>query len=194
MSELLRQLDLRPDTAGLAIVDVQEKLAAAMPPENLNHALRNIHLLLEAARRLGLPVVVSEQYPKGLGRTLPVVAEELFKFPKGRVELFEKVEFDCTAVDEWMRFVEVTGRPQWIVAGMEAHVCVYQTVRGMLDRGLVTHVTRDAVTSRTAENRDIGISLCERAGAVVTTAEAAVFDLLKQAGTEEFRALYKLLR
>lgn len=194
MSGRLVDLDLRPDTAGLAIVDIQERLAAAMPQEALGAALRNVHLLLEAARRLGLPVIVSEQYPKGLGRTLPVLAEELLKFPKGRVELFEKVAFDCTAVDPWMRFVEVTGRRQWIVVGMEAHVCVYQTVRGLLDRGLVPHVVRDAVTSRTEENRQTGLSLCDRAGAVVTSAEAALFDLLKQAGTDEFRALQKLVK
>ncbi|MEK6607350.1 MAG: isochorismatase family protein [Myxococcota bacterium] len=187
-------LDLRPETSGLALIDIQERLAAAMPPDVLNVALKNVHTLLEIARRLGLPVAVTEQYPKGLGRTLPVVAEELLKFPKGHVELFEKVEFDSTAVDPWMKFVEVTGRKQWIVVGMEAHVCVYQSVRGMVDRGLSVHVPRDAVTSRTKSNWKTGLLLCDRAGGLVTSTEIVLFDLLKQAGTDEFRALSKLVR
>jgi nicotinamidase-related amidase len=190
----MADLELFPESAGLAIVDVQERLAAAMPDDDMRVVLRNAHTLVQAARRLGLPVALSEQYPQGLGAALPVLAEELDRFPQERLERFAKQEFSCAAVPGWMRFVEVTGRRQWIVVGMEAHVCVYQTVRALCERGFSVHVPRDAVVSRKTANRDAGLALMERAGAIVTSTETVVFDLLKQAGTDEFKKIAQLLK
>jgi nicotinamidase-related amidase len=182
-----------PHRAAVLIVDVQEKLAAAMPGDALERLVRNVGILAESARRFGVPVVVSEQYPKGLGRTLPAIEEALA--PLGElVRRFEKVEFSVDGNATFQTIRRGLGRDQWLVAGMEAHVCVWQSVRDLRNHGDQVHVLADAVTSRSDENRRIGLGLAGQVDAIVSSTEVVVFDLLGKAGSDDFKALSKLIR
>ena len=175
---------------GLLVVDVQERLAAAMPADSLAAVVKNMRILIQGARVLGLPVVVSEQYTKGLGPTLSELREVL---PEG-APVIEKLHFSCWGSPELASTIKGLGRDQWIVVGIETHVCVFQTVRDMVDHGLVVHVPVDAVLSRTRQNVDAGLRLMERAGAVLSSTEAVLFDMLELAGTPEFKAISKLVK
>lgn len=185
-------LAIQRDRAALLIVDIQERLAAAMEPEKLAVVESNVAVLIEVARRFSIPMVVSEQYPKGLGKTRTPIADAIAK--GGEVHRFEKIEFGVCDAPPFSALWDDMGRDQWIVTGMEAHVCVYQSVRQLAERGASVHVPGDAVLSRTPENLGVGLSLCERAGAVVTSTETVAFDALKRAGSEDFKAISRLIR
>lgn len=178
--------------AALLVVDIQDRLSAAMPQEILATVVRNTAVLIESASKLGLPIVVSQQYPKGLGSTVPAIEDALRAAEN--VHRFDKAIFSAAACDELAALAPKLARDQWIVTGMEAHVCVYQTARDLVGRGFATHVVADAVCSRTKANYKIGRKLCDRAGAVITSTEVVVFDLLGRAGTEEFKALSRLIK
>lgn len=186
--------ELVAEKAGLCVIDIQEKLAAAMPEKVLKGTLRNCLNLIETARVLSLPVAVSEQYPKGLGRTLPVIAESVLRLPREQVFFFDKLQFGCPGTPSFDAWLARSGRSQWVLAGMESHVCVYQTARALVQAGLEVQVPRDAVVSRTLANWEVGLTLMDRSGAVVSCTEAVIFDLLKQAGTQEFKVLSRLIR
>jgi nicotinamidase-related amidase len=200
---------LSRDRAALLVVDIQERLAAAMPPDVLAQVVRNTVVLIETANRFGMPIAVSQQYPKGLGQTVPAIEDALRAVEAPRVDgggghkvhRFDKTVFAATACDEFGVLVRSPERDQIIVAGMEAHVCVYQTARGLVERGLQAHVVADAVCSRTKANWKIGRKLVERldnatgvGGAVLTSTEVVVFDLLQRAGTDDFKALSRLIK
>jgi nicotinamidase-related amidase len=172
------------DRAALLVVDIQERLAPAMPEAALAQVIRNTSILIETARRFALPIVVSQQYPKGLGQTI----EPLAKLLPDSAHRIDKSDFSAA------HLLPALGRDQWIVTGMETHICVYQTARGLVDRGWHAHVAIDACASRTKLNWKIGRDLMTRAGAVVTSTETVVFDLLGCAGTEDFKALSRLIR
>jgi nicotinamidase-related amidase len=184
---------LSPRRAALLIVDVQERLAAAMPDDVREQLERNVVVLIVAARRFGLPIVVSEQYPKGLGRTVPNLAAALEAGGHDVVRL-EKLEFSVCDNADFAKQKQALGRDQWLVTGMEAHVCVLQSVRGLLGTRAEVHVLADAVASRTEENRRIGLHLAERSGAIITSTETVVFELLQKAGTDDFKVLSKLIK
>lgn len=179
--------------AALLIVDIQDRLAAAMPEAVREQVERNVVVLIVAARRFGLPIVVSEQYPKGLGRTVPNLVAAL-EAGGGEVHKLEKLEFSVCDNAEFAATKRQLGRDQWLVTGMETHVCVLQSVRGLLGSGAEVHVIADAVASRTEDNRRIGLHLIERSGAIVTSTETVVFELLQKAGTDDFKALSKLIK
>ncbi len=185
-------IGISKDRAALLVVDIQERLAAAMPEEARAQVIRNTAVLIEAAKRFGLPIVVSQQYPKGLGTTVSALEDGLRDAPG--VHRFDKLDFSAAAAPELAALLPTLKRDQWIVTGMEAHVCVYQTVRGLVERGLQAHVVADGVSSRTEENWQIGLNLAERAGGIVTSTEVVVFDLLGRAGTEDFKVLSKLIK
>jgi nicotinamidase-related amidase len=189
----LDQLAISPRRAALVVIDVQERLAAAMPADVREKLERNVVVLLEAARRFSLPVVVSEQYPKGLGPTTTAVAAAV-EAAGPLVHRIEKLEFSVCDHDAFAPLYTKLGRDQWIVTGMEAHVCVWQTVRGLVGRGAAVHVVQDAVASRTQANWKTGLKLARSAGAAQTSTEVVVFDLLGRAGTEDFKALSKLIK
>ena len=192
---------IAPARAALLIVDVQERLAAAMPGKVRDQVERNAIVLVEMARRLGIPVIVTQQYPKGLGPTVPAVEDVLGHAPGHApagmdVHRFDKVEFSACAAAAFAPVRTTLGphRDQWIVIGMETHVCVYQTARDLLAAGLAVHVPRDAVVSRTKANWQVGLDLIERAGGLVSATEVVVFDALGRAGTEDFKALSRLIK
>ena len=209
MSELLeieyirRRERLLRARAALLVVDVQERLLAAMPGPVAEQLVRNTCILIEAAGRLGFPIVVSQQYPTGLGQTVPDVVAALTDAAETHgtdVYRFDKVAFSAAACDEFKALppAELDGpllkREQWLVCGMETHVCVYQTVRDLVGPACAVHVVADAVASRTKANWRLGLELCRESGARVTSTEVAVFDLLERAGTPEFKALSRLIK
>jgi nicotinamidase-related amidase len=152
---------------------------------DFDRVIHNTAVLIEGAKALGVPVVVTEQYPKGLGHTVPEVAEHL-----NGTEPIEKLCFSATKADGF----DTHGREQALVCGIETHVCVSQTAHDLLEQGLEVHVPQDAVTSRTAENREVGLRKMERSGAVITSVETALFELLGAAGSDEFKAVQRLVK
>ena len=182
---------LDPDTTAILVVDVQEKLAAAMPEDAIATLVKNTGILSRPRRRSAYACSSSEQYPKGLGPTVPAIAEKLAAIG---VTPMAKMTFDACSDLTFARALSDTEARAVVVVGMEAHVCVFQTARELVKRGYATHVVADAVASRREENRRLGLALCERAGAVVTATETVAFDLLARAGTDAFKTVSKLLR
>jgi nicotinamidase-related amidase len=193
-------LAIHRDRAALLIVDIQERLSAAMPPAPLAQAVRNAATLIELARRMAMPIVVSQQYPKGLGSTVAAIEDALAPqaapahAPQLALHRLDKVAFSVCGDPAFASIWDAVGRDQWIVAGMETHVCVYQTARDLAGRGASVHVAADAVVSRTRANWQVGLDLCARAGAVVTATEVVVFDALGRAGGDDFKALSRRIR
>ena len=180
---------MQAEQSFLLVVDVQEKLApAVLGPEA---EIAGVTTLVKAAQRLGVPCLASEQYPKGLGPTIAPIAEALATASPRR---FEKLTFSACANDEFARIWTELARDQWIVCGMETHVCVWQSVRDLRGRGAAVHLLADAVSSRTDGNWRTGVDLARAAGAVVSSTETAVFDLLHEAGGDDFKALSKLIK
>jgi nicotinamidase-related amidase len=179
---------LRRDATGLIVVDVQEAFRPAI--DGFDGMARGCGILAEGFATLGRPVLASEQYPKGLGRTVPEVAEHL---PDG-VEPVEKVRFSACGVEAFDRALQAADCRAWVVCGIESHVCVNQTVHDLLARGYEVHVAADAVASRSPANRALGLEKVERAGARVTSVEMALFEMLEEAGSPEFKAISKLVR
>jgi nicotinamidase-related amidase len=182
---------LTPATTALLVVDVQERLAAAMPPARMEALTRNAGILLGAASSLRVQTFATEQYPRGLGPTVPPIASTLAAMG---VTPVAKMTFDACGEVGISRPLAALCPRVVVVLGMETHVCVFQTVRELARRGYDVHVPVDAVASRTEENRAAGLALCERAGAIVTTTETVVFDWLERAGTEAFKAVSKLVK
>ncbi len=176
------------NNAVLIVIDVQEKLCRAMEPEVLSMLIANSSILMESARELSLPVIATEQYVRGLGETIEAVKSQ---FPTAALE---KITFSCCGDVKFVEALKATGRTQIILTGMETHVCVLQTALELLEAGFVVHVVRDAVMSRHEKNWLTGLDVMGAAGAVITSTETVVFQLLKRAGTEEFKKLSKLVR
>ena len=167
----------------LVVVDVQEAFRPAVG--EFEAVARNAGVLVQGARTLELPVLVTEQYPQGLGETVPEVAEHLDGVPR-----HAKTQFSACRAEGF----DLAGRDQALVCGIEAHVCVQQTVQDLLDRGVEVHVAADAVTSRKALDRRLGLEKMEQSGAWATSTEMALFELLGQAGTPEFKAVQRLIK
>lgn len=179
---------LRREETGLVLVDVQEAFRPVI--DRFDEVVANCGLLAEGFGLLGRPVLVSEQYPKGLGNTVPELAERL---PED-ARLVEKVRFSACGVDAFEEALAAAGCSTWVVAGIETHVCVNQTVHDLLARGYAAQVAADAVSSRTASNRALGLEKMTAAGAGTTSAEMALFEMLEQAGSDEFKQISRLVR
>jgi nicotinamidase-related amidase len=173
----------------LAVVDVQERLFNAMDAERRDDMVANVKILVSAAQRLGVPVLVTEQYPKGLGRTLPEVRALL-----GEAPAFEKTAFSCADASGFMDRLRGLGADHVLLAGIEAHVCVLLTALDLLTRGLRVSIVADAVCSRRPASLETGLGQARQAGAVITSTETVVFQLLGSADSDAFRELSKLLR
>ncbi len=172
---------LRAAGSALVVIDVQEKLAAAMAARE--SVVRAASILLEAATRLEIPVIVTEQYPKGLGHTVPELASRL---PAG-CKRVEKTSFSACGL---LPFI----RAQVVLTGMEAHVCVLQTALELCAAGREVFVVADAVCSRTEVNYSNALARLEAAGVVITNSESAIFEWLRDASHEHFRALSRMIR
>lgn len=178
---------LSAGASALLIVDVQERLAPAIAGGAA--AVERIRLVLDAALALGVPVVASEQYPQGLGRTVPDLADRL---PEGA--RFAKTHFSCLREPGFKGRWSALGRRQVLVCGMEAHVCVMQTALDLVSAGVETFVLADGIGSRRETNRDLALGRLSRAGVVLMPAESAVFEWLGDAGNPVFKPLIARIR
>jgi nicotinamidase-related amidase len=169
------------------LVDMQERLVPAIA--GAAELIAACRVLLQAAAGLGLPLTVSEQYPKGLGPTVEALADLA---PPAR--RFAKLEFSCCANPGLREQLSQAGRGQVVLAGVEAHVCVLQTALELLDAGYAVHVVTDAVASRRAESRAVALDRLARAGATPVTVEMVLFEWLRSAAAPEFRAISALIR
>ena len=173
----------------LVITDVQERLFSAMDAERRDQMIRNLKILLTAARRLGTRIVVTEQYPKGLGRTLPELRVLLEDTPA-----IEKTVFSACGATGFLERLSTGEAEPIILTGVEAHVCVLLTALDLLQKGYRVSIVADAVCSRRAETMELGLAQARQAGAVITSTETVVFQLLGRADTDAFREISKLLR
>jgi nicotinamidase-related amidase len=173
----------------LLVIDVQERLFAAMEADGRDEMIRNIKVLATTARRLSVPILMTEQYPRGLGRTLPELAALL-----DGVVAVEKTAFSCCGAPGFVDRVRALGGDHVILVGLEAHVCVLLTALDLLGQGFRVSVVADAVCSRRRETRELGLAQARQAGVVVAATETVVFQLLGRADTDAFREIAKLLR
>jgi len=171
----------------LLIVDIQERLAVVM--KDRDKVVKNCQHMIELAKMLDLPVVVTEQYPKGLGKTLPELQAAL---PYYRP--VEKLTFDCCGQPTFLEELKDHNKNTVILMGMETHICVLQTCIGLLKGGLNVHVVQDAICSRSDDNWKTGIEFMRNAGAVVTCTETVLFQLLKIAGTDAFKKISQRIK
>ena len=174
---------LARDRTTLIVVDVQEAFRKALA--DFDEVAEAAATLVRGSAELGIPIIVTEQYPQGLGQTVEPVASAL---PEG-TQALEKVRFSAAEANGF----DLGGRDQALVCGIETHVCVNQTVLDLLATGVGVQVATDAVGSRTAENRRLGLERMERAGAAVTSVETALFELLGGSDAPEFKRVQALV-
>lgn len=173
----------------LIAIDFQEAQLRIMPQEVGRILIRNIKILIAFARQLRIPILATEQYPKGLGRTIDEVRVEF-----GDITPIEKVSFSCCGVSAFRERLEELKRNQIILTGIEAHICVLQTAIDLIQKGYEVYVVADAVGSRKKLDWETGLKWMEKKGAMISTTEIIAFQLLKEAGTEDFKRLSKFLR
>lgn len=182
---------LNREEALLLVVDIQERLVPAIHKDLYPQALRNAQIMIETAGALGLPILLTEQYPKGLGGTVP----EILKPLEGKkYQKLEKVSFSCARDEGFLQAVAAPRRKQVVIVGMETHVCVYQTSVDLTRAGYSVFVLDDAVSSRYLHNYQSGLQALRDAGCTVFSTETAVFQLLKVAATPEFKKVASLIR
>jgi nicotinamidase-related amidase len=175
------------DDSVLIIIDIQERLAGAMQLKDA--VISNCLHLIELAKMIAIPVLVTEQYPKGLGRTVEEIKKAVPDY-----QPIEKVSFSCCGEQEFINKLRALNRKTIVMTGMETHVCVLQTCIELLKEGFNVHLVKDAVCSRTKENWNTGVEFMRDAGAVISCTETVLFQFLRVAGTEEFKTISKRIR
>ncbi len=185
---LTEKFYIEPENSVLVIVDFQEKLAKAMKEDVLESTIKNIIKLVHLAKTFSIPAVLTEQYPKGLGNTLKEIKDLV------NTEPIEKLHFSCVGEEKFLEFLKSLDRNKIIVTGMETHVCVWQTVLDLIMRDYSVFVPKDAVCSRKKQDWKTGLELIRDAGAVVTCTETLIFQILKKAGTAEFKKMLEFLK
>jgi len=178
---------LKMENTILLLVDIQGKLAHLMHEKE--RLFDNLQKLIKGIRVLGIPVLWVEQNPVGLGPTIPEVADIL-----PNVTPISKMSFSSCRNDRFLQALKNMDRNQILIAGIETHICVYQTAVDLVDMGVEVQVVTDAVSSRTAENKDIGLQKMRDAGASWTSVETALFELLGVAEGEVFKSLLKIVK
>jgi nicotinamidase-related amidase len=182
-----KSLRLTRAKAGLVVVDVQERLLSAIFEQQ--RIVQNTVRLIQGAAVLRVPIFATEQYRKGLGPTVPEVAAAIPGFAP-----LEKLAFSACGAARFIPALKKKKVAEAILCGIEAHVCVSQTCLDLLDEGFRVFVAADAVSSRTPENYRFGLDRMKAAGAVVVSTEMALFELLEQAGSDEFKQILKLVK
>jgi nicotinamidase-related amidase len=187
-AELVRR-PLAAENCALVVIDIQQKL---LPPIfNREQLVRNTQLLIRLASILDIPVLLTTQYARGLGGTVPEIAELL-----PTAEVMDKVEFSCFGSDRFCSVVKSfpAQRNTLLVCGMETHICVMQTVLTALDQGYLVHVAADAVGSRAELNWKLGLDRMRDAGAVISSTEMAMYELLRASGTPAFKQMLPYIK
>jgi nicotinamidase-related amidase len=179
------------ETSQLVIIDVQTRLAGAMPGEARERVVKNSAVLLQAAALLQVPAIATEQYPKGLGATEETLANHF----AGRVDVVSKTCFACGGAEGFNRILDAAqGRHQTIIAGMESHVCVLQSALELQARGYQVFVVEDAVCSRSEANHRNAMARLRQAGIAVTNTESVLFEWLRDASHPQFKAISALIK
>jgi Amidases related to nicotinamidase len=174
--------------SSLLVVDIQQRLAPAIAGQET--LINRAATLIEAAHRLHVPILVSEQYPQGLGHTVGALVPLLQEAD----QIVSKTHFSCLREPAYADSLRQLGRRQMVVAGMEAHVCVLQTVMDLLQQRFEVYVVADAIGSRVPESRSLAIERMRTAGAAVVTVEMVLFEWLERADRPEFRPVSALIR
>jgi nicotinamidase-related amidase len=180
---------LQAEQCALVVVDIQEKL---LPPIfNKDELVKNCQLLVRVANALEIPVVVTTQYIQGLGAVVPGIASLI-----GHARSIDKLDFSCFESDDFRSTLKSLpdNRNTLLLCGMEAHICVMQTALGALNDGYLVHVATDAIGSRVRWNWDIGIDRMRAAGAVISTTEMMIYELLRCSGTQQFKEILPYLK
>jgi len=175
------------DKTLLLVIDYQQKLLAAF--KNPDEFLQNCVMMIRFAKILDLPIIWTEQYPKGLGATTDHVKAEL-----SPLEPIEKLSFSCFGEPAFIRALAGQPRDQLMVCGIETHICVEQTVLDGIESGYRPHVVSDACGSRTEQDHEMGLRKMEAAGAVLTTSEMAMYEIMGGSDAKEFREVLKLVK
>jgi nicotinamidase-related amidase len=173
----------------LVVVDVQERLVSAMPNGVKERVIERVTVLLTAAKTLSVPVLVTEQYPNGLGPT----EQELVKQLPDGTPVFEKTCFSATRADGFVPALEQTGRKQIVLVGMETHICVLQTALALQAQGYQVFVVEDAVSSRSKANQYNALQRMRSAGVIVSNVESVIFEWLEDSAQENFKTLAQLI-
>lgn len=171
----------------LCVIDVQQRLAPAM--HGLSDVIANCAILMKAAARLSVPALVSEQYPKGLGATVPELAEAACLD-----DVIEKISFSCHGEKTWRDTFADLSRPQAVLCGIETHICVLQTALDLRLSGTAVFVVADAVTSRTPESKAVALDRLRDNGVEIVTTEMVLFEWLEQAGTPDFKDISRMIK
>ena len=178
---------IRSSDSCLIVIDMQERLVPAMQAPA--RTIKNAKLLISVARELDVPVLLTEQYPKGLGRTVSEIASVANGLP-----VLEKMHFSCMEDKHFADTFRTLGRKQAVIAGMEAHICVMQTAVNLMDEGYEVFVVTDATSSRTLESEQACLDRLGACGAGIVTTEMVVFEWLGKAGTDSFKKLLPLVK
>jgi nicotinamidase-related amidase len=174
----------------VVIIDVQEKLVRAMDEEVVKEIIKNILILIETAKLFNIPIILTEQYPKGLGQTVEEIKKTLPSY-----EPIEKFTFNSFLEPNFEKKLnEYKDRKKVILTGMETHVCLWQTAIDLIKKDYIVFVPKDAVCSRRKLDWETGLDLIKSAGGILTTTETLVFQILKRAGTPEFKKILELLK
>lgn len=178
---------LSPDNAVLVVIDIQGKLAQLMYQKQM--VFDNAQRIIKGAQILEVPIIVTEQNPKGLGPTIPEIAALFPQF-----QPVSKLSFSCCAETGFSQALMTLKRKQVLISGIEAHVCVYQTSLDLVALGYEVHVLADVVSSRTAENREIALQRMRDEGVKITSTEMALFELLRTAEAPRFRDVSRIVK
>jgi nicotinamidase-related amidase len=178
---------LKIENTTLLIIDIQGNLAHLMHGKEL--LFKNVQKLIKGIQILGIPILWVEQNPQGLGPTIPEIADIL-----SNIQPISKMSFSSCRNDDFLQALNALNRKQVLVAGIEAHVCVYQTAADIVDIGYEVQVVTDAVSSRNVENKEIGLQRMRDSGVSLTSVETALFELLKVAEGEPFKEILKIVK
>jgi len=174
--------------SALTIIDMQEAFREKI--SDFSDVAERIATMVKAARLLNLPIIVTEQYPKGLGHT----AKEILEVLPDSIEIIEKTTFSSCGVQPFQSQLNANGAKQVLVCGLEAHICVNQTVHDLIAAGFQVHLLTDCITSRRKKNRKIALRKMELAGAIPSSIEMAVFEMMRDAKHEQFKAIQGLVK
>lgn len=178
---------IRASDSALIVIDMQERLVPAMQAPA--RTIKNTRLLLQAAEKTGVPALLTEQYPQGLGHTIPQIVEAAGDSP-----ILPKMHFSCMEDPGFLKAFKALGRPQAILVGMEAHICVVQTAASLVEEGYQVFVVSDATASRTIESEAACLARLNAGGVSIVTTEMVVFEWLGQAGTAAFKEMLPLIK
>ncbi len=176
----------RDSTIGV-VIDIQEKLLPHMFEKD--EVVRNTNILIQGLKELGVAVIVTEQYKKGLGETVKSIAGFVKEFPH-----LEKISFSCCDDPKFTEKLETSTKRFVIIAGIESHVCVLQTAIDLKERGFHPVVVADCISSRTETNKELALIRMQQEGVLITSYESILFELARKAGTEEFKAISRLVK